>query len=157
MRPDYRPLPTEVAEAFVAVWQQSIYLARGVAEKALTEQRQVIIPEHERVAAAEELTSLALKGTASTLSGARPNGSRVAASVLRRGRGVYYYRGNTESCSGAPVFSAHSAASNSNTRERATAVAENAPTLYRGFLCLRLAVGNLYFHFCQRLVSNYPE
>ncbi len=56
-------LPTEVAEAFVAVWQRSIYLAQGVAEKALTEQRQLMIAEHERVAAAEELTSLALKGT----------------------------------------------------------------------------------------------
>ncbi|WP_082036840.1 DNA-binding protein [Pseudomonas rhodesiae] len=48
-------LPTEVAEAFVAVWQQSIYLAHGVAEQALTEQRQVMIAEHARVAAAEEL------------------------------------------------------------------------------------------------------
>ncbi|MBC8982344.1 DNA-binding protein [Pseudomonas lurida] len=48
-------LPTEVAEAFVAVWQQSIYLAQGVAEQALTEQRQVMIAEHERVSAAEEL------------------------------------------------------------------------------------------------------
>ncbi|WP_046072371.1 DNA-binding protein [Pseudomonas synxantha] len=47
-------LPTEVAEAFVAVWQQSIYLAQGVAEQALTEQRQVMIAEHERVAATEE-------------------------------------------------------------------------------------------------------
>ncbi|MBV4482626.1 DNA-binding protein [Pseudomonas khavaziana] len=47
-------LPTEVAEAFVAVWQQSIYLARCVAEQALTEQRQVMIAEHERVAAREE-------------------------------------------------------------------------------------------------------
>lgn len=34
-------LPIEVAEEFVAVWQQSIYLAQGVAEQALTEQRQV--------------------------------------------------------------------------------------------------------------------
>lgn len=49
-------LPTEVAEAFVAVWQQSIFLAQGVAEQALTEQRQVLIAEHERVAAAEDQT-----------------------------------------------------------------------------------------------------
>ena len=48
-------LPTEVAEAFVAVWQRSIYLAQGVAEQALTEQRQLMIAEHERVAAAGEL------------------------------------------------------------------------------------------------------
>jgi hypothetical protein len=41
-------LSTEVAEAFVAVWQQSTYLAQGVAEQALTEQRQVMIAEHEQ-------------------------------------------------------------------------------------------------------------
>jgi hypothetical protein len=43
-----------VSQAFVAVWQQAIQLAQGVAEQALVEQRQVLIAEHERVAAVED-------------------------------------------------------------------------------------------------------
>jgi len=47
-------LPGEVSQAFVAVWQQAIHLAQGVAEQALAEQRQVLIAERERVAAVED-------------------------------------------------------------------------------------------------------
>jgi DNA repair exonuclease SbcCD ATPase subunit len=47
-------LPGEVSQAFVAVWQQAIYLAQGVAEQALDEQRQLLVVERERVAAVEE-------------------------------------------------------------------------------------------------------
>lgn len=47
-------LPAEVSQAFVAVWQQAIHLAQGMVEQALTEQRQVLIAERERVAAVED-------------------------------------------------------------------------------------------------------
>ncbi|UUT22863.1 DNA-binding protein [Pseudomonas sp. T8] len=47
-------LPAEVSQAFVAVWQQAIHLAQGVAEQALAEQRQVLDAERERVAAVED-------------------------------------------------------------------------------------------------------
>jgi DNA repair exonuclease SbcCD ATPase subunit len=47
-------LPGEVSQAFVAVWQQAIHLAQGVAEQALAEQRQVLNAERERVAAVED-------------------------------------------------------------------------------------------------------
>lgn len=47
-------LPGEVSQAFVAVWQQAIHLAQGVAEQAVAEQRQVLIAERERVAAVED-------------------------------------------------------------------------------------------------------
>ncbi|NUT76893.1 plasmid replication region [Pseudomonas sp. C1C7] len=47
-------LPAEVAQAFVAVWQQAIHSAQGVAERALIEQRQVLAAELERAAAVEE-------------------------------------------------------------------------------------------------------
>ena len=47
-------LPAEVSQAFVAVWQQAIHLAQGVAEQALSEQRQVLAAERERVAAVED-------------------------------------------------------------------------------------------------------
>ena len=47
-------LPGEVSQAFVAVWQQAIHLAQGVAEQTLSEQRQVLAAERERVAAVEE-------------------------------------------------------------------------------------------------------
>jgi uncharacterized protein YoxC len=47
-------LPGEVSQAFVAVWQQAIHLAQGVAEQALDEQRQVLAAERERVAAVED-------------------------------------------------------------------------------------------------------
>jgi chromosome segregation ATPase len=40
-------LPAEVAQAFVAVWQQSTLLAQGVAEMALAGQRQVLDEERE--------------------------------------------------------------------------------------------------------------
>lgn len=43
-------LPVEVSQAFIAVWQQAIHLARGAAEQALTEQRQVLAAEEARVA-----------------------------------------------------------------------------------------------------------
>jgi chromosome segregation ATPase len=48
-------LPGEVSQAFVAVWQQAINLAHGVVELTLTEQRQVLDAERERVAAVEDL------------------------------------------------------------------------------------------------------
>jgi DNA repair exonuclease SbcCD ATPase subunit len=47
-------LPGVVSQAFVAVWQQAIHLAQGVAEQALAEHRQVLIAECERVAAVED-------------------------------------------------------------------------------------------------------
>ncbi|POA28511.1 MULTISPECIES: DNA-binding protein [unclassified Pseudomonas] len=47
-------LPGEVSQAFVAVWQQAILLAQGVAEQALAEQRQVLDTERERIAAVED-------------------------------------------------------------------------------------------------------
>lgn len=47
-------LPSEVAQAFVAVWQQATHQAQGVAEQALTEQRQVLIAELERVSVIED-------------------------------------------------------------------------------------------------------
>jgi DNA repair exonuclease SbcCD ATPase subunit len=47
-------LPGEVSQAFVAVWQQAIHLAQGVAEQGLVEQRRVLIAERERVAAVED-------------------------------------------------------------------------------------------------------
>ncbi len=47
-------LPAEVSQAFVAVWQQAIHLAHGVAEQALSEQRQVLVAERERVAVVED-------------------------------------------------------------------------------------------------------
>ncbi|WCM48497.1 DNA-binding protein [Pseudomonas sp. WJP1] len=47
-------LPGEVSQAFVAVWQQAIHLAQGVAEQGLAEQRKVLIAERERVAEIED-------------------------------------------------------------------------------------------------------
>lgn len=47
-------LPAEVSQAFVAVWQQAIQLAQSVVELTLTEQRQVLDAERERVALVED-------------------------------------------------------------------------------------------------------
>ena len=47
-------LPGPVALAFVAVWQQAMHLAQGVAESSLDGQRQVLDAERERVAAVED-------------------------------------------------------------------------------------------------------
>ncbi|WP_440466134.1 plasmid replication region [Pseudomonas sp. YH-1] len=47
-------LPAEVAHAFVAVWQQAMQLADGVAEQALAQRRAVLETERLRVAAVEE-------------------------------------------------------------------------------------------------------
>jgi len=47
-------LPGEVSQAFVSVWQQAILLAQGVAEQTLTEQRQVLDAERERLAIIED-------------------------------------------------------------------------------------------------------
>ncbi len=47
-------LPADLAQAFVAVWQQAIHLAQSVAEQALSEQRQVLAAERERVASVED-------------------------------------------------------------------------------------------------------
>jgi chromosome segregation ATPase len=51
-------LPGEVSQAFVAVWQQAIHLAQGIAEQALVEQRKVLIAERERVAEIEDQARL---------------------------------------------------------------------------------------------------
>ncbi|HGY9620992.1 DNA-binding protein [Pseudomonas sp. XP2] len=46
-------LPTEVAQAFVAIWQQATLMAQGVAEEALDTQRQVLAEERETLGALE--------------------------------------------------------------------------------------------------------
>lgn len=46
-------LPAEVAQAFVAIWQQAITLAQGVAEQGLASQRQVLTEEREALVALE--------------------------------------------------------------------------------------------------------
>lgn len=46
-------LPAEVSQAFVAVWQQAMLLADGVAEQAMAEHRAVLEAERLRVAAVE--------------------------------------------------------------------------------------------------------
>ena len=47
-------LPGEVSQAFVAVWQQAILMARGVAEHGLAEQRQELNIERDRLAIVED-------------------------------------------------------------------------------------------------------
>jgi len=47
-------IPSEVSQAFVAVWQQAVLLAQGAAEQTLAEQRQVLVTERERVAEMED-------------------------------------------------------------------------------------------------------
>ncbi|WP_246883829.1 DNA-binding protein [Pseudomonas koreensis] len=47
-------LPSEVSQAFIAVWQQAIHLAQDVAEQGLAEQRQVLDAERERLAEIED-------------------------------------------------------------------------------------------------------
>lgn len=44
-------LPAEVAQAFVAIWQQATLMAQGLAEQALAAQRQVLEGEREQLAA----------------------------------------------------------------------------------------------------------
>lgn len=51
-------LPAEVSKDFVAVWQQAIHFAQGVAEQSLSEQRQVVAAERERVAEIEDQARL---------------------------------------------------------------------------------------------------
>lgn len=51
-------LPTEVAQAFVAIWQQATLMAQGVAEQALDTQRQVLAEEREALGALEARTRL---------------------------------------------------------------------------------------------------
>lgn len=46
-------LPSEVAQAFTAIWQQAITLARGVTEQSLAGQRQVLAEEREQLAVLE--------------------------------------------------------------------------------------------------------
>lgn len=46
-------LPAEVAQAFVAIWQQAMLQAQVVAEQALITQRQMLAEEREQVAALE--------------------------------------------------------------------------------------------------------
>lgn len=47
-------LPAEVAQAFVAIWQQATTLAQGVVEHSLAAQREQLTAEYERVAEVEE-------------------------------------------------------------------------------------------------------
>ena len=47
-------LPSEVSQAFVAIWQQATHLGQGAAEQALAEQRQVLAAEREQLAALED-------------------------------------------------------------------------------------------------------
>lgn len=47
-------LPAEVAQAFIAIWQQATLLAQGVAEQALAAQRQVLVEEREQLASEQE-------------------------------------------------------------------------------------------------------
>ncbi|TXI02223.1 MAG: DNA-binding protein [Pseudomonas monteilii] len=51
-------LPAEVAQAFVAIWQQAITLAQGVAEQGLASQRQVLTEEREALVALEARSRL---------------------------------------------------------------------------------------------------
>jgi|SRR5450830_1501372 len=46
-------LPSEVAQAFVAIWQQATILAQGVVEQSLAGQRQVLAEEREALASLE--------------------------------------------------------------------------------------------------------
>jgi chromosome segregation ATPase len=47
-------LPAEVAQAFVAIWQQANVLAQGVVEHSVAAQRAELVAEYERVAGVEE-------------------------------------------------------------------------------------------------------
>lgn len=47
-------LPGDVSQAFVAVWQRAIHLAQGVPEQELSEKRQILAAECERVASVED-------------------------------------------------------------------------------------------------------
>ncbi|PCR96088.1 plasmid replication region [Pseudomonas fluorescens] len=44
-------LPSEVSQAFIAIWQQAITLAQGTAEQSLASQRQVLSEEREELVA----------------------------------------------------------------------------------------------------------
>ncbi|WDH19933.1 DNA-binding protein [Pseudomonas chlororaphis] len=46
-------LPSEVAQAFIAIWQQATTLAQGVVEQSFASQRQVLAEEREEVVALE--------------------------------------------------------------------------------------------------------
>ncbi|WP_404936845.1 DNA-binding protein [Pseudomonas sp. JDS08PS003] len=46
-------LPAEVAQAFVAIWQQATILAHGVVEQSVESQRQILAGEREQLAAVE--------------------------------------------------------------------------------------------------------
>lgn len=47
-------LPGEVAQAFIAIWQQATTLAQAVVEQSVAAQRQVLAEEREQLAVAEE-------------------------------------------------------------------------------------------------------
>lgn len=47
-------LPGEVSQAFVAVWQQALHLAQGVADQSLREQREILVTERGRLAEIED-------------------------------------------------------------------------------------------------------
>lgn len=51
-------LPTEVAQAFINLWQQATTVAQGVIELSLADQRQVLVNEREHLAASEERVRL---------------------------------------------------------------------------------------------------
>jgi hypothetical protein len=74
-------LPAEVSQAFVAVWQQAIHLAQGVAEQALVQQRQVLAGEREQVATlkdqARRQAAQFRRQAADALAGRQPVESRL--------------------------------------------------------------------------------
>ncbi|NWD74965.1 DNA-binding protein [Pseudomonas gingeri] len=53
-------LPSEVAQAFVAIWQQATTLAQGVVEQSVAGQRQVLTEESEQLATLEARARLEL-------------------------------------------------------------------------------------------------
>lgn len=75
-------LPTEVAQAFVAIWQQAITLAQGVTEQALASQRQVLTEEREALGALEARSRLdvaqARQQTADAVTGRQGAETRLA-------------------------------------------------------------------------------
>lgn len=64
-------LPTEVAQAFVAVWQQATTLAQGVVEQSLAGQRQVLVEEREQLAALEARAHLEVAQARQQTAGAK--------------------------------------------------------------------------------------
>ncbi|RMP32978.1 DNA-binding protein [Pseudomonas coronafaciens] len=75
-------LPTEVAQAFISLWQQATTLAQGVVEVSLADQRRVLMDEREHLAASEAKVRLeqaqARQQTADALAGRQVAEIRLA-------------------------------------------------------------------------------